>query len=129
MQITYFNESNYGELCGWWDKHQHNIIPFSSLPLGVVVSNDTKKLAMAFVYTMDGCDVAQLAWTTSNPENSPRESYQSVDLAIDALLLVAREKLNKKMIVCFSSSKGLTKILNKKNITQNREHILNMGSY
>lgn len=128
MQITYFTEGNYGELCGWWDKHQHAIIPFTSLPLGVVVSKENKKLAMAFIYTMDGCDVAQLAWTTSNPENSARESYQSVDLAIDALLQIA-EKKNKKLILCFSASKGLSKILNRKNINTQKEHVLNIGSF
>lgn len=127
MQITYFNESNYGELCGWWDKHQHAIIPYSSLPIGVVVSNEDKNLAMAFIYTMDGCDVAQLAWTTTNPENSPRQSYLATDLAIDALITVAQKK-NKKMITCFSNSRGLSKILNRKNIITQKEHVLNVGS-
>jgi len=127
MQITYFNETNYGELCGWWTKHQHAIIPYSSLGIGVVVSSEDKNLAMSFIYTMDGCDAAQLCWTTSNPGNSPRQSYESVDLAIDALLTVAIKK-NKKTITCFSSSKGLTKILNRKNIMKNKDHVLSMGS-
>ena len=128
MKISYFNESNYGELCGWWDKHQHAIIPYSSLPIGVVIANDTKKLAMAFIYTMDGSDVAQLAWTTTNPENSPKESHASVDLAIDALLQVAQKK-EKKLILCFSASRGLSKILNRKNINTQKEHVLNIGSF
>lgn len=127
MQITYFNESNYGELCGWWDKHQHAIIPYSSLGIGVVVSKEDKNLAMAFIYTWDGCDIAQIAWTAANPENTPRQSYQALDLAIDALLKVA-EKKEKKMIVSFTSSSGVLKILNRKNIMKNKNHTLSVGS-
>lgn len=131
MKINYFNESNYGELCRWWENHNHAIIPFSSLPLGVVISSQdsNKHLAMAFVYTMDGCDVAQLAWTTTNPENTVTTSYKAVSLAVDALLQVAHEKMNKKLILCFSSSGGLSKILNRKNIMTNKKHTLNIGSF
>lgn len=127
MQITYFNESNYGELCGWWDKHQHAIIPYSSLPIGVVVSKEDKNLAMAFIYTMDGTDFAQISWTACNPENTPRQSYHSMDLAIDGLLKVA-EKKNKKLILCVSSSSGVTKIVNRKNLTGSKTHFVSAGS-
>jgi hypothetical protein len=130
MTICYFDkEQHYKQLSNWWVAHGHGKIEASSLPIGVVVSDASNKLlAMSFIYMMDGTDVAQLAWTTTNPENSNKESYKAVDLAIDALLIVA-QKFEKKTILCFSSSKGLTKILNKKNIQENKNHVLSIGGF
>lgn len=128
MKVTYFTPDDYVELQAWWKKHNHNVLPLSALPVGVVVSSGDKNLVMSFVYTMDGCDVAQLAWTTSNPENKLKENYEAVNLAVDALVSVSK-KLNKNLILCFSSSKGLTKILNKKNMLSNKKHVMVVGSF
>lgn len=128
MKVTYFTPENYEELCGWWKKHNHSTLPITSLPVGVVVSDESKNLVMSFMYTMDKCDVAQISWTTSNPENKLKQNYEAVALAVDALLILA-QKLEKRTIISFSSSKGLTKILNKRNIKMNKNHVMNIGGF
>lgn len=128
MNITYFTSEHYSELELWWKHYNHKVISITSLPVGVVVSTQEKILAMSFLYTMNGCDVAQIAWTTSNPKNKLRESHEAVTTAIDALLVLAK-KLNKNTITCFSGSKGMSKILNRRNIAQNKNHVLHIGSF
>lgn len=128
MTINYFNPENYKELIQWWKANDHEVISLSSLPIGVVVSENNVPLVMSFVYLMDGTDIAQLAWTTSNPMNGLKQNHKAVELAIDALLIVA-QKAGKKSVISFSSSKGLTKILNKKNIISNKNHTLSFGRF
>ena len=127
MTIKYFSQDNYIELCDWWNKHNHFVVAAGSLPYGVVVSDGDKNLVMSFLYTMDGCDIAQIAWTTSNPENKLKQNYAAIDLAIDAVLLLAK-KMNKKNVICFSSSNGLNKMFNKKGLKSNMSHTLNSGA-
>ncbi len=106
MNIRYFTSDDYSTLCEWWKEHKHSNLPLESLPLGVVVEDNNTSKAMTFLYTTTGCNIGQIAWTTSNPKNSARESYDAISLGIDALLVVCN-KLNITNIVSFSNSKGL----------------------
>lgn len=128
FKIEYFNkQKHYNELENWWLNHNHSIIPSSSLPIGVVVYSNNIPICMSFLYTMDGCDMAQIGWTTTNPASSLKNKYNGINLAIDSLITVCK-KLNKKHITSFCNSSGINKIMKRKGFVNNKSHELYVGS-
>jgi hypothetical protein len=128
MLSKIYTSEDYSDLCAWWSKHGHPIISSEVLPFGIVVENNGVKHAMTFVYTMDGCNAAQIAWTTTNPELGLKARYKAVNQAIDtALVYINSKKINN--IMCFSDSMGLSKLLNKRGLRLGNDHILCIGSF
>lgn len=129
MKIEYFDKQHHYEiLCSWWKKHEHAEMNLSSLsPLGVVVFNEDNPVCMSFMYITPGCDFANIMWTTTNPEiDNMKQRHQSVETAIDALIIVA-QKLNIKKIMTLGHSKGLTKLLTRKGFVEGMPHTLLIG--
>lgn len=126
MYLRYYNSSDYNTLCNWWEKHKHPIISMDALPHGIVVEKENNLIAMSFVYIMSGCNVAQIAWTTTNPNERLKDRYNAVNLCLDASILHAK-KMNKNLIVCFSGHKSITKLLNKKGLFSGKSHDICMG--
>ena len=129
FNIEYFKNEHYEELKKWWSLHNHPAVPFSSLPYGIVVSNEKQiPVCMSFLYTFEISDMCQIGWTTTNPNTKLRERYECVDLALDSLLILA-QKLNKKTVICFSTSRGISKLMNKKGLSKGKSHDIYIGSF
>lgn len=127
MKIDYFTPHFYDILKSWWQEHNHAIIPIESLGLGLIVLDDNNyPLCMSFIYTMERCNVAQFAWTTTNPNVSFKVRHQAVELILLASLQVAKNE-GKNLIFDFISSKGLKKILKNLNFIELKDHTLLTG--
>lgn len=116
-------------LVTWWEKHNHPIISYESLsPLGLLAVENGEYVAVSFAYVMHGCDLAQIAWTTTNPEAAPKLKYQAINECISGLLDIV--KLNqRKHVICFSSSRGLTRMIEKHGLKTGAAHTLLSGCF
>lgn len=127
MIIQKYVDSDFLDLSLWWKKHSHPVMEKSILPFGIVAYENENKVAMSFIYIMDKCDVAQIAWTTTNPEMSSRKRHKAVHLLMDASFSYINS-LGIKNIMCFTDSNGIAKILNKKGLRLGNLHNLCIGS-
>ncbi len=116
-------------LTEWWKLHGHPEIRLGCLsPLGVVANIDDKPSAISFLYMYDGSKMAQMAWTTSNPEVSGKKKHRAINECIKTLLEIA--KLNGRTdILCFSSSSGLTKMMQKHGLNVGGSHDVLAGYF
>lgn len=127
MELKRFEATHYPELVEWWKHHNHPVIALTSLsPLGLIAENNGKLVAVSFLYVMHGCDLGQIAWTTSNPKSGLKERHQAINECILSLYEIA--KLNKRNnVICFSSSSGLTKLIKKHGLNVGKAHDLLSG--
>ena len=125
-----FDSSYYNEVCDWWKKHNHPQIAEQSLsPYGFVCLNDAKMpVAVSFVYFMAGCTMAQIAWTTTNPNARLKDRYTGVMLCLNGLTELAKQE-NRKDIICFSSSPGLTRKVKSLGFNIGKTHDLLAGKF
>ena len=129
MIVKQFKTEDYAMLQDWWTKHNHMSIPKESLsPIGITIFDEETPSCIGFIYVMPNCDMAQIAWTTTNPEISLRKRYKAMDTCINALLQYAYIN-GRKNIICFSKSSGLSKMLRKKGLAQMTPHSLLMGTF
>lgn len=129
MILKKFEKQDYEIIIDWWKEHQHPIIPFNMLsPAGLILFNEQKQpICASFIYFVANCDIAQIAWTTTNPKAGFKEKYQAVNECIQGLIALARH--NKRTnIMCFSDSSGLNKIFHKNGLKELRDHKLLYGS-
>lgn len=125
MKLSRFTETDYPMLVEWWTAHKHPIIPFNMLsPFGLVSFSDkSEPAAMSFIYLPQGCDAAQISWTTTNPQVSPRVRYEAVDYVVKGLISLAK-KGGRSNVMCFSDSSGLNKIYAKQGLKELKDHKL-----
>lgn len=129
MNLLKWDRSHYETLTGWWKAHDHPILRFESLsPIGLVAQKDEQLVAASFLYVFYGCDVAQIAWTTTNPEAGLKDKYRAIDSCMNGLLSIAKSH-NRNQIFCFSNSKGLTKLISKHGLNVGSEHDLLSGTF
>ena len=127
MNLILYKKEHYNILTEWWKDHNHAIIEESALsPYSFIVYNNDKPICASFLYVMDKCNLAQIAWTTTNPNAGIKEKYNALNLCLQSLFDLAKLlKINN--IVSFSSSKGLNKLYKKNGMYLGKEHTLNMG--
>jgi hypothetical protein len=117
-------DEDYAELVTWWGFHNHPPLPVEMLsPFGVTALVNDQKACMSFIYFVQGCDMAQIAWTTTNSTVAMRERYVATDLCIKGLIDLAK-KNNITNLMCFSDSSGLNKLFNKNGLKELRNHRL-----
>ena len=122
MKLIKFEKQHYELLCDWWTKHNHKILPFEMLsPFGLVFVDGDKPIAVSFIYFVAGCELSQIAWTTTDPGASVFKRHEAVKACIEGLVALAR-KFNHPHVVCFSSSRGLTRLIQKAGLKKLSEH-------
>ncbi len=128
MQLRAFNHNaDYVMLANWWENHGHPIIDQAALsPIGVVAEKNGVPVAVSFLSLIYGCNQAILSWTTTNPKASLREKHQGVNDCIKSLCSVAKDK-EYVNVICFSASKGLTKIIQRHGFNVGKSHDLLAG--
>ncbi len=127
MNLRRYKPSDYQELCTWWEKHNHPIMSSEILPEGIVVEQDSKAICIGFIYLVNNAEVAQLAWTTSNPEISLRKRYDAVNMLLDGSISYIAS-LGIKHIMCFTDKNSIAKLLNRRGMRLGNDHILCIGS-
>lgn len=129
MDVKRFTEADYQMLVKWWEHHKHPVLPYKMLsPAGLIGLNDSGEPACAsFIYFVANCDIAQIAWTTTNPEVSVRDRYLAVNDCVKGLIALAKHN-NRTNIMCFSDSHGLNKIFMKNGLKELKDHKLLYGS-
>ena len=127
MKLEKFERKHYETLLDWWEQHGHPVIPYESLsPIGLVVNDNGNLTCVSFLYVMHGCDLAQIAWTTTNPTSGLKKKHESVGACLHGLYGIAKQ--NKRTnIICFSSSTGLTKLIKRHGFNVGHTHDLLAG--
>lgn len=125
MRFEKFTKEHYPILVDWWTLHKHPVLPFNMLsPIGLIsFSNQDEAAAASFIYLVPGADIAQIAWTTTNPNVSARDRYESVEFVIQGLIGLAKNS-GRSNILCFSNSRGLNRIFAKQGLQELKEHKL-----
>jgi len=90
--------------------------------IGVCVYDDNKKLCFAWLYLESSTVFAIIEWTITNPENTPKESYKSLQVAVKHLTGIAL-KLGYIRIMTSSNNKGLIRIYEKAGFIQTDEKV------
>ncbi len=128
MKLVKFEEQHYHEVCSWWTQHGHPVLPFNMLStFGLMAFEGEQPICVSFVYLLSDCNIAQIAWTTTNPEAPIRMRYEGVDSTVKGLLGVAK-KYNKTNVLCLSDSRGLKKIISRNGLKELKDHTLLYGS-
>lgn len=127
MTIRKYVESDYNVLCSWWKDHGHPVMDSSILADGIVVSDESSPVCLGFVYLVNNANVAQLAWTTTNPKMSLKKRYKAVNILIDASISYINS-LNIKNIMCFTDKPSLVKLFNRRGMRIGNDHTLCIGS-
>lgn len=68
--------------------------------------------AVAFVYFERTAELAYCGWLTSNPGNTPMESYRAIRLLANAIPNYARQNGAKILLTCYGNH-GLNRILDR----------------
>jgi len=127
--IRFDKEKHYNLINMWWKEHKHNSMERDSLsPFGFIVYNNNTPICASFLYIMAGCNLGQIAWTTTNPKAGLKEKYNAINFCIEGLLALANH-YNIKNIISLSNSKGLTKLIQKKNFRTVDKHTLLCGGF
>ncbi len=80
------------------------------------------------MYVMHGCDLAQIAWTTTNPGAGLKQRYEGVNAVLTGLFGIAQAN-NRSNVICFSSSSGLSKMIKKHGLNIGKSHDLLAGFF
>lgn len=127
MTLERFEQKHFDILSDWWKQHDHPAMDFKALsPLGVVAFDGDTPVCASFLYVMHGCNLAQIAWTTTNPACGLKTKYYGINMCLGNLYQLALE--NKRTnVICFSSSSGLTKLMKKQGFNVGTTHNLLAG--
>jgi len=128
MLLKKYNPLDYKELCSFWSKHNHPEIPATCLPDGIVVKEDDKILCFGFIYLVNNASIAQIAWTTTNPEIGLKKRYKAVNMLFDGSISYIHS-LGIKNIMCFSDKPSLVKLLNRRGMRIANDHTLCIESF
>jgi hypothetical protein len=92
-------------------------------PFGLMAFNGDEPVAAAFVYLVQGCDIAQISWSVTNPKAFVRLRYDGLESALKGLIALAKES-GRTNIVTFSHSRGLTKLYSRQGLKTLQPHTL-----
>lgn len=127
LKLDYFQlEQHYPILLEWWKHYNHLILMPESLGHGLVILKENDPICMSFVYSLENTDLAQIGWTIAKPNNNRKDNYLAIDLLMEGSMILAK-KLNKKILLNFTSSHGISKILESKNFIHCGYHHLVIG--
>lgn len=115
-EITYRQfdfETDYSDVCAWWDKHGWPIIQRECLPVtGFMAEAGETKLCATWIY-YTGTQISWMEWLVVNPNASTRLRANAVGGIIDKVKQVA---IAAGGPIIFSSMKsnGLIRLMKKK---------------
>lgn len=87
MRTRLYSSEDYPKILPWWTRRDATPIPPQLLEgMGVVVeAPDGVLLASAWLYVERGGRLAWLAWTITNPDNSPLTSAKALRILLGAM--------------------------------------------
>lgn len=124
MNIRYYNKTDYDTFVEMWKHHDHDIIPIDMLsPIGFVAVDGDSVIGGSWIYIADGCDMAQVAWTSLSPHATIKQKHKALS-GIHNMIMSTCEVLGKKNIVMFSDKHGLSKFFHKRGFDMYSDHTL-----
>jgi hypothetical protein len=92
MNTRLYMPSDYPVLAPWWPAHGWPAVSQAILPkCGVIVEEEGKPLAVAWLYMDNSVGVSMMEWTVTNPENSAKQSLSALKVLIGAVRMLAKE--------------------------------------
>lgn len=102
MTAEKFLDTDYAEVCSWWEKHEWPKFPLSLLPkTGFIV----RGVAAGFMYDTDS-GVGILEWVVSNPDSDKIKRNEALDLVVKSLLEEGK-RMGKTFMFTSSNNKNL----------------------
>lgn len=76
--------ADYPEFAEWWKVHGFPAIPIAALnTMGLVVEEDGKKLAAAWIYTASTGIFCMMEWLVTNPDITPMKAARAIGHLLD----------------------------------------------
>lgn len=110
----YDRATHYDLIASWWRGHGAQCLPADVLPLkGSIVTRDGDPIAACFVYLMNGCRAAYLAFPVTAPDLSPRIRLAALEAALEDAVRIAH-KAGCLMIWSSTENKTLDRVLTRR---------------
>jgi len=124
MKLEFISPEMFEVVRGWWKAHDHPDLPIEIMPdIGLaVVDSDGRMNAVGWLYGCNSAPVGWVEWITTDPANTPMESYKSITL----LLTFMNEEAKKNGISVLLSTcrqKALGRILEKSGFKKTDEDV------
>ena len=101
-------DTDYDILKQWWEEWEFGVVPLELLPPdGVIVESD-KPICAVGVYFGEGCKFCMMDWLVKDKHASLRDSHKSIQLCIDELIKLVKDK-GYKLIFTNTSDNSLMK--------------------
>jgi len=114
--LRHYEESDYELFSSWWCDPP----PKSSLPKIGLVCGDMK--AVGFLARTD-CDFTIITWWHANPLNNGKESYMALKILVKGLC-DASTLVNKSKIFCYTTKRGMVKMLESLKFINHNGHLI-----
>jgi hypothetical protein len=86
-----YSEKDYMVIAPWWTAHGFPEVPITMLPKsGVVITDEGKPVAAAWLYMSNSNGVAMMEWVVTNPENTPKQSVSAIRCLVGAVREMAK---------------------------------------
>lgn len=125
-------DTDYEDVCRWWDSHGMKAIPSGYLPkVGVMVESDEgTKLCAGWIYMDNSSPVSWFEWVTTNPKNRPTLSMLSLRAAVGAAkaaVAAIREEAQGNGILLFTCRQpSLARLFEKEGFERTDEGVTHM---
>ena len=115
MEFSEFKPEMYDEIARWWSAHGwHSVHQDFLSKTGIVVTDNGVLRAAIWLYRTDS-PLIMAEWLVTNPDNTPRQSYEAVSLLLDGIkdITIASDGY----LMTLLQNKSLIKIFQKKGFT------------
>ena len=128
MTVRLYETKDYPTIAGWWNGHGERAIPDRLLnAMGCVVEDDdgTPRCA-AWLQLQAGSErmpafITVFSWPVTNPENTPRQSFEALRVAVDFQSMQAKT-MGYGLMMAWTANTGLGKLYRRMNFAVGEEN-------
>jgi hypothetical protein len=84
-------QADYEELMRWWKAHGWEGVPKELLPPTGFIAYDDKPRAAGWLYLDANVPFGMMEWIVTNPDNTPRQSFEAVKTVVEQITWLADE--------------------------------------
>lgn len=122
----YNPETDYPLFSDWWTRHKFPPPPAAVLPpRNAVALLDGSPVACCWAYFSESDRIAMIEWAVTNPDVSPRVTYEALRQILRYLPWVLR-KHGAQYIIAATSVKGLIKLFEKSGFKKTDEQVTHL---
>lgn len=118
----YNHRDHFRIVYGWWKRHRKVSLDIETLSnTGIMIFENGVPQACTWIFMSKESPVAQLGWSISNPDIKAFEAHQAIQESIEYAIKLAKD-MGYRRLITFSSSKGLTRLFEKKGFKKLIKH-------